>query len=89
MGSMKVTVNLAMRARDVSRPRAEHMAEAAAREESVPPRVRPAPAVQPPPPRPGKASKSGQEPETGQAREGDQAAGTGQAPRARRRRRSR
>jgi hypothetical protein len=51
MGSMKVTVSLAMRARDVSRPRPEHLAEAAAREESVPPRVRPAPAVQPPPPR--------------------------------------
>ena len=51
MGSMRVTVNLAMRARDVSRPRPEHLAEAAAREESVPPRVRPAPAVQPPPPR--------------------------------------
>lgn len=50
MGSMKVTVNLAMRARDVSRPRPEHLAEAAAREDSVPRRVRPAPAVQPPPP---------------------------------------
>lgn len=33
MGSMKVTVNLAMRARDVSRPRPEHLAEAEAREE--------------------------------------------------------
>ncbi|MCL2586236.1 MAG: hypothetical protein FWE35_27705 [Streptosporangiales bacterium] len=50
MGSMKVTVNLAMRARDVSRPRPEHLAEAAAREESVPARVRPAPPVSPPPP---------------------------------------
>lgn len=36
MGSMKVTANLAMRARDVSRPRPEHLAEAEARENAVP-----------------------------------------------------
>jgi hypothetical protein len=37
---MKVTTGLAMRARDVSRPRPGQLADAAAREESVPPRVR-------------------------------------------------
>lgn len=42
---MKVTLSAAMRARDVSQPRPEHLAEAAAREDSVPPRVHPAPGV--------------------------------------------
>lgn len=39
MGSMKVTLSAAMRARDVSRPRAEQLAEAAAREDAVPRRI--------------------------------------------------
>jgi hypothetical protein len=33
MAGMKVTLSAAMRARDVSRPREDHLAEAAAREE--------------------------------------------------------
>jgi hypothetical protein len=35
MAGMKVTLNAAMRARDVSRPRPEHVADAAARDEPV------------------------------------------------------
>jgi hypothetical protein len=38
---MKLTPNAAMRARDVSRPRAEHLAEAEAAEASSRPRSRP------------------------------------------------
>jgi hypothetical protein len=43
MAAMKITLSGAMRARDVSRPRPEHLAEAAACEEPVPSRVSPAP----------------------------------------------
>jgi hypothetical protein len=35
MAGLKVTLSAAMRARDVSRPRLEHLAEAAAREEPI------------------------------------------------------
>ena len=35
MAGLKVTLSAAMRARDVSRPRLEHLAEAAAREEPM------------------------------------------------------
>ncbi|HEY2596092.1 MAG TPA: hypothetical protein VGK33_19545 [Chloroflexota bacterium] len=35
MAGLKVTLSAAMRARDVSRPRLEHLAEAAARDEPV------------------------------------------------------
>ena len=53
----KITLSTAMRARDVSRPREEHLAEAGGREETVtrqaqavtPPKPAP-PANQPPPP---------------------------------------
>ncbi len=58
----KITLSTAMRARDVSRPREEHLAEADGREETVtrqartttppkpaPPAHQPAPANQPPP----------------------------------------
>jgi hypothetical protein len=55
MPVMKITLSTAMRARDVSRPHAEHLAEAAEREETVtrqpeskpPEPARPAP-VEPP-----------------------------------------
>jgi len=40
MAGMKITPNSAMRARDVSRPRAEHLAAAAEREEAVTRRAR-------------------------------------------------
>lgn len=48
MPVMKITVTTAMRARDVSRPREEHLAEAAGQEEKAdrhpaPPSPRPAP----------------------------------------------
>jgi hypothetical protein len=36
MAGMKITLGAAMRARDVSRPRPEHLAEAAARDEPAP-----------------------------------------------------
>jgi hypothetical protein len=41
---MKITLSGAMRARDVSRPRPEHLAEAAERENAAVPRVHPLPA---------------------------------------------
>jgi hypothetical protein len=44
MAAMKITLSGAMRARDVSRPRPEHLAEAAERENTVVPRVHPLPA---------------------------------------------
>jgi len=65
MAVTKITVSTAMRARDVSRPHAEHLAEAAEREEAatrrpeVPPTVLPptaaAPAPAPQPAEPGPA----------------------------------
>jgi hypothetical protein len=41
---MKITLSGAMRARDVSRPRPEDLAEAAAREDAGAPRAHPVPA---------------------------------------------
>jgi len=52
MPGMKVTLSAAMRARDVSRPRPDHLADAAAREEpSVAERSVTAPGAEPPQPR--------------------------------------
>jgi hypothetical protein len=52
MPVMKITLSTAMRARDVSRPHAEHLAEAAEREETV---TRPA---ETPPPEPTEPAAS-------------------------------
>jgi hypothetical protein len=43
MAAMKITLSGAMRARDVSRPRSDHLATAAAREDAVSSQVTPAP----------------------------------------------
>jgi hypothetical protein len=43
MAAMKITLSGAMRARDVSRPRPEHLAMAAAREDAISSHVTPAP----------------------------------------------
>ncbi|HEY1819448.1 MAG TPA: hypothetical protein VGG83_05935 [Trebonia sp.] len=45
----KITLSTAMRARDVSRPRAEHLAEAAEREDTVARRPEPTPPRPAPP----------------------------------------
>jgi hypothetical protein len=48
----KITLSTAMRARDVARPREEHLAEAAAREERAANPVETAPRSRPAPPAP-------------------------------------
>jgi hypothetical protein len=85
---MKVTAGLAMRARDVSRPRPEQLADAAAREESVPARVRRprrgAAQAQPPVPRPApptrQAPVSVKAPGAQQNQAAPERAAPGQAP---------
>jgi hypothetical protein len=56
MAVTKITVSTAMRARDVSRPQAEHFAEAAGREEAATRPPQPQPAGPPAAPSPAEAA---------------------------------